>query len=261
MIDQPMTLTDYLADLTGWHTHAEPVHTRVGLTNVSYRHRTKVPPLLIQLEKADASAEKGARSGAGYESRPAAPLDAVAALAWIDEQAARWVRRLGWDDPGDTMKCVRLLSGLAAGTDHCGRGRATVDRETREAVCCTRHRIEADARRWWTHARIVTGWDSPAWRPDATCPECGRRGGLRIRLEDRTGTCVECHVTWGHEDYQALADHVRAESAAERAAARPAACSCMWPRAVFDLGAMCPRCGSTTCVNAIRSLGARHAAG
>lgn len=256
-----MTLVDYVADLTRWHTHAEPVTTKIGLTNVSFRHRTKVPPLLMQLERADASGQGASRSGAGFESRPAAPLEAVGALAWIDDAAARWVRRLGEDDPGDTARCVAMVGALAAGvSDRCRWAKPKRDKETRKIVCCLFHTIENDVRRWWLHARIVTGWDERPFIPDATCPECTKRGSLRIRLEDRTGTCVECHTTWGSDDYQALAEHVRSESAAAKAARQLQPCACDWPRTVFTLTAMCPRCGSAYCVNAIRALGQRRTA-
>lgn len=255
-----MDLTDYLADLTRWHTHAEPVTTHIGLTRVTYRHKVRVPPLVAQLEQAQASGDGQARGGTGYESRPAAPLEAVDALVWIDVEAARWVRDLGEDDPGETIACVRLLAGLCASVENCGRRRGRRDRDT-DAWCCTWHTIEADARRWWTHARIVTGWDSPAWRPDNTCPVCGRRGGLRIRLEERCGMCVECRESWGPDDYQVLAEHVRTESAEARRTEPPGACRCVWPREVFGLAVMCPRCGSATCVNAVRALGQRRATG
>lgn len=254
----PMELGDYLLELTRWHTNAEPVTTHIGLTTVTYRHRTRVPPLVTQLARADASGNGPTRTGGGFESRPAAPLEAVDALVWIDIEAARWVRDLGEDDPGDTLECVRLLSGLSASAEHCTRRHATVLKET-GSLCCTWHAIERDARRWWMHARIVTGWDSPAWRPDNTCPACERRGGLRIRLEDRAGLCVECRTGWGPDDYQVLADHIRRESAQERAAAAAEPCRCVWPREQFGLNALCPRCGSSTCVNAVRSLGTRRA--
>ncbi len=258
---QPMTVHDYLADLTRPHMHAEPVTQTYGLTTVTTRHRTKVPPLLVQLESVDWTDSGSTRSGTGFESRPAVPLEALQALVAIDIEAARWVRDLGEDDPGDTLECVRLLNGLVASASWCGRAGARRDETTKQVTCCTRHAIEADARRWWTRARIVTGWDTPAWRPDNTCPECSVRGSLRIRLEQRSGLCVECETTWGAEDYQVLADHVRRESAEARRAAKPAPCSCAWPRAVHDLGAMCPRCGSATCVNAVRALGKRRVAG
>lgn len=261
MTDQlHMELPDYLLELTRWHTHAEPVTTNIGLTVVRYRHRVKVPPLLLQLEAASASGAGADRGAGGFESRPAAPLEALDALAWIDDAAARWVRLLGEDDPGDTMVCMRRLAGLAASVSSCGRLHGRRDRET-QAWCCTRHDLEHDARRWWTHARVVTGWDSAAWRPDNTCPECSRRGGLRIRLEFRAGMCVDCKASWGPDGYQVLADHIRRESAEDRRARAPQPCRCAWPRTAFGLDAMCPRCGSATCENAVRALGQRRQVG
>lgn len=255
-----LDLNGYLHDLTRWHTHIEPVTQQVGQTKVIFRHRTKVPPLLVQLERADASGNGSARSGGGFESRPAAPLDAVDALVWIDVEAARWVRRLGEDDPGETLACLRMLGALAAAVERCHRVHAKFDKTT-QAWCCVWHSIEADTRRWWLHARIVTGWDSPAWRPDATCPCCGKRGGLRVRLEERAGLCIECRESWGPSDYQVLADHVRTETMEARRLARPVACQCALPRSIEGLDSMCPRCGSASCVNAVHALGRRRAAG
>jgi hypothetical protein len=77
--------------------------------------------------------------------------------------------------------------------------------------------VERDIRRWWTQARIVTGWDSPAWRPDNTCPLCGVRGGLRVKLADQSGFCTECGETWTPETIALLADHIRSENAEDRA--------------------------------------------
>lgn len=259
-----MELADYLTELTRWHTHSEAFTVKIGNTSVTTRHRLKVPPLLLQLDAATASGDGASRGGGGFESRPAAPLEALDALAWIDDAAARWVRRLGEDDPGDTMVCMRRLAGIVATTTFCGRLSSRRDKDT-GGWCCTRHELEADVRRWWTHARIVTGWDSAAWRPDNTCPECGRRGGLRVRLEQRSGVCVECKAAWGPFDhqngYQQLAAHIRAESAEERAAVAPEPCRCAWPRRRFGLEGLCPRCGSATCENAVRSLGSRRQAG
>lgn len=67
-------------------------------------------------------------------------------------------------------------------------------------------------------ARVVTGSDTPAWRPDATCPMCAVCGGLRVRLEDPSAICVECREIWDAGSYQQLGEHVRTESVERRRA-------------------------------------------
>ncbi|HEY1116928.1 MAG TPA: hypothetical protein VGE43_04440 [Acidimicrobiales bacterium] len=85
------------------------------------------------------------------------------------------------------------------------------DSLTRREWCCTAHHIEADVRTWWRQARIIAGWDSPTYRPFATCPVCSERRGLRINLASHSAVCVECRTVWGPESIGLLADHVRLE--------------------------------------------------
>lgn len=185
-----------IAELTRPHRHRERYTAEHGQTTWSRFHHTRVPPLLVQLGSPDPVSGDTSRSG-GFESRPALSIDAYDTLVRIDLAAARWVRDLGEDDPDTTVACVQLLAGLAASAHRCTRRTAVRDKATRKVTCCTWHRLDDDVRAWWQQARVITGWDSPAWRPDATCPACGVRGSLRIRLEDRTGVCVECREVFG----------------------------------------------------------------
>jgi hypothetical protein len=211
----------------------------------------------------------GPNSRSAYESRPALAIEALDTLARIDLAAARWVRDLGEDDPSSTVACVSLLGGLVASANRCHAPRAIVDRQTRKVLCCTWHAIEQDVRTWWTQARITTGWEALAWRPDNTCPLCGERRTLRIRLEERIGLCTNCHETWtptGEPGYQTLANHIRAE-ADERGSRRTAVgpCWCPWPLSSAQeawrgrLFGICPRCGSASCRHAVRSKPKRSA--
>lgn len=246
-------LRGMIGDLTRARSHREHLVATVGLTTVAHSHFTRVPPLLAQLRYADWT--KGSeRGGSGFESRPAASIEALDTLVSIDLEAARWVRDLGEDDPSTTIGCVSLLGGLLPSANRCKSHRGEqVDGDW----CCTWHWVEHDVRRWWTQARIVTGWDAPAWRPDNTCPSCGVRRSLRIRLAERVGFCVECRETWPSDSYQILAEHIRAESEEARAATRPVGpCLCRWPRSLtVGLAALCPRCGSASCEHAVRSTG------
>jgi len=184
-------------------------------------HVTISPPLLVQLDDAvepKPSVESGASRPAS--SRPAGAIDAIDTAMRIGKEAAEWLRFLGEPvpstkaqrlrhhrDPHDTLHRVRRLGALAVSREHCGRNRPRGD-------CCTYHCIEADVRRWWSWARIVTRWDMPAWQPDNTCPLCDARGTLRIRLVEKLATCIEdaCRGTWDELTIGLLAEHIRAEN-------------------------------------------------
>lgn len=175
---------------------------------ISERHITHHPSLLDQLADAiepSGAVEEGIQRPA--QSKPASRVDAIDAYMRIDHESAEWLRDLGQDDAGDTKTVVRKVSALSVRRDACD-----IPSKERRAGCCTRHDIERHIRRWWSLARVLTGWDSPAWRPDATCPLCGKRGGLRVRLAVYVASCTECWVTWDNNNIGLLADHIRLES-------------------------------------------------
>lgn len=237
----PMDLADYVRELTEPHSHAEHYQVRQGHTWYGRNHVTRVPSLLTQLWNGDlpsSSAEDGPRPG--YQSRPAARLDALDAAVRIDLEASRWVKDLGEDDPSDTAACVRRLHGLAASADQV-----------------TRVAILRDVRRWWTQARIVTGWDSAPWTPDNTCPMCGERGTLKVRLLEHIAMCTHdaCRTTWDETSIGLLADHIREESATERPRREGRGpCWCPWPGPrIRDLAYLCPACGSARCRHAVHA--------
>jgi hypothetical protein len=243
-------ILDMVAELTRPHAHAEAYVVRVGETDFGRRHRTRVPSLIHQLQHAAPSGEGLGRSGA-YESRPVARVEALDALIRMDLAAAAWIRELGEDDSGSTDACVRRLGALYPSTECC-------DRKPRRG-CCPRHEIGRDVRAWYAHARVLTGWDIEPWKPLTTCPMCGVLGSLRVRLEARTAVCVECHESWDSSSYQQLGSHVFTETMS-RKPPQPPPCA---PRGdgVTDLHAMCPRCGSSRCVNAIRATKRRLSSG
>lgn len=216
----PIDVHQMLHELTRPHHHAERYTQNRGPTTITKNHVTRVPSLLHQLEHAEPAGSGARTNTAGFESRPAARIEATDTLIRIDLEAAAWIRDMGEDDPPDTTACLQRLAGLLPTTHRCHRHTPTKNSHG-TPTCCTWHTIEHDVHRWWTQARIVTGWETPAWRPDATCPECHHRGGLRVRLEERTALCVECRATYGPDTYMALAAHVRTETEARRRAAAP----------------------------------------
>lgn len=210
---------DYVSELTTQHTHRERYEIREGATLWTKNHVTMVPSLISQLLGAT-PAGSGEESGSGTaSSRPAARIEAIDTVMLIDDEASRWIKKLGEDDPGDTLDtitghhiagsgtiaCIVRLHALHASAKSCDRVRGKQD-------CCTRHHIEHDIRRWWHQARIVSGWDSPAWRPDNSCPVCEQRRSLRVNLNSQTAVCVECRSLWTTEEIGLLAEWIRTEN-------------------------------------------------
>lgn len=207
---------DQIVELTRYHTHREPLPTRLGW------HTTWVPPLIVLLLAAtDTTRGTGILAGTTPTSRPAARIEALATLILIDREATDWLRRL---DPGQapssTIAALRLLDALAAGLP-TPLHRPPAHQPGRRVDCCSTHRLAADVRTWWQQARIITGWDSPAYRPAASCPACGRRGTLRIGLHTYAALCVDCRTTWARETIDDLARHIRTEQALDHLVLTP----------------------------------------
>lgn len=245
----PIELEDYL-DQLAWpmksqQPYAMSQHNRDGsVTRIQINHPSRHMPLITQLWQAGNQTphdDEGARPG--YASKPTARIDALDAHARIDAEAARWVRRLGDDDPEGTIGVLRHLKGLAAAL-------VRDTKHKRSPACCDWHRLEHDARSWWIQCRVLTGWDSAAWRPDCTCPPCGTRGSLRVKLVAKTAMCVECKEVWDEHTIGLLADHIRVESESDRFANRTPKdpCRCSWPKEEkFGRIVQCPDCGSRYC--------------
>lgn len=185
---------EWVTELTSGHTNRQPYTVYENGETVTRYHRTYAPALIDQLDNASPSSE-GSNGRGGAASRPAAWLEPLDTLALIDHESARWLRWLNQDDPADTKLCVRRLHGMWASQDEA-----------------TKRRIERDVRSWWTQARIITGWDSSAFRPDNTCPICAERRSLRIKLAEQLAFCVGCRETWDAATIGLLADHIRAEN-------------------------------------------------
>ena len=198
-------------------------------------HRTVEPPLLVQLYQSvepSSSAEAGTSRPAS--SRPAARLDAIDTANRIDNSVDVWLNRLDITsvrvDRGrpageplteaelklqDSIARLRHLASLGPSLEFCGWPAPHArDPDTGRPRCCVSHELEADITKWWTWARVVTGWDTPAWQPANTCPLCGTRGTLRVRLDEQRATCVNdaCRETWDSFTIGLLAAHIRTEN-------------------------------------------------
>lgn len=215
-----LDIHDLIEELTRTHSHREPYirDRNAAGTRVTLGHVTTVPALVHQLLDAE-PAGSGEMSGTGAKSKPAMRIEAVDTLMLIDDEAARWVSRLGEDDPGDTfdtttgraipgsgtIACLTRVHALHASLKPCGD-------HARARGCCQAHDIERDVRRWWHQARVISGWDSPAYRPNATCPVCDQRRSLRVNLAMQTAVCVECRTVWDETEVGLLAEHIRSEN-------------------------------------------------
>jgi hypothetical protein len=226
-----LDIHDHVNELTRTHQHVERYEDRQGLELWTKQHVTTAPSLIMQLI-CGTPASQGSDSGsATFASRPAARIEAIDTAMLIDDEASRWLYRLGADDPNErpdpitgqpmpgvrastgqaTINVVNKLHGLHASAESCGHEKPRRNKKGRPD-CCNRHHIEHDVKRWWTQARIVSGWDSPAWRPDNTCPVCDVRRSLRVNLSLQTALCVECREVWDSTTIGLLAEHIRAEN-------------------------------------------------
>lgn len=62
---------------------------------------------------------------------------------------------------------------------------------------------------WHATAAVVTDWQTPPFRPNASCPVCGKIGTLRIKLATQSAVCVSCKALWNSATIGLLADHIR----------------------------------------------------
>ena len=62
---------------------------------------------------------------------------------------------------------------------------------------------------WHATASVITDWQTPPFRPNASCPVCSKVGTLRIKLVTQTAVCVSCKALWNSATIGLLADHIR----------------------------------------------------
>lgn len=232
-----LKLVDLVDELTSWHVHTEHYAVREAGRWTGSDYRVKVAPLILQLQFSAMPDNTEAGSSSAFGSRPAARLDAIDAYRRITVEADDWLITLNQPVPHDTIDRVRRLASLA---------RTHPDRQGD---------ITHTIRSWWVEARVATGWDTPPWRPDNTCPACGERGTLRVRLAEHLASCRDCRATWDATTIGLLADHVRTENDAETQAVDVVThtpCYCPLPKPKLeDLRYQCRWCGSIRCHHAL----------
>lgn len=195
MTDLRITLADHVTDLIDPYAVTEAIQLRSAIpddrTPQRVRiHRADFPSLLDQLRVA-VEPSSGIGVARGYESSPAASVDAVDLLRDITTRTADMVHAAGGGRPYGVKRRLRALVGLNY-----------ADELRREHV--------ATVRSWVTQARLITRWDQPAIRLRGTCPACNARGTVRVRVDPLSAACAECAATWtGDAEMAILGAHIR----------------------------------------------------
>jgi hypothetical protein len=153
-------------------------------------HTVTLPSLLDSLSLAAVpGASESGPSGGGFESRPAAELDAIYVLRTIAVGATNWAHTLGVTRatlPG-------MLRGLVS-AQHTDDQLRTLQREVE---------------RWVRLARIATGFDAPPMTIDNPCPSCGRKNCLVVTGDLNRVHCRRCGEVWDHDTVAMLAELIR----------------------------------------------------
>jgi hypothetical protein len=184
----------------------QPYRTRDGgwacLLPQRRRHVVEHGSLLEQLRAAShTTSAPGDQLPSDPRSKPAARIDAIAALQRVEVESLWWAQalrpRFRTRTRTDLVDRLRSLVGAARHSlgleDDRGRSLAQASRS------------------WVSLARVVTGHDSPPYAPHVRCPNetCERIGGLRIRLSDHVGVCLECGSSWEDDRLDRLGVWVR----------------------------------------------------
>lgn len=191
-------LGDAVDALTNPYRHVEPIpewsasrHKRVRRIWI-----TTQPSLLDQLAAAVIPGETftendGDATHVAFGSAPPARLDAIDRLLAIEAGAAMWCLRVRLTLRETATGNLRALVGASLDS-------GTVTQLVRDVTA------------WHTWAATVTGWQRPAYRPNAPCPVCEHRGALRVRAERQVGCCLACGAAWDASTIGILAEHVKA---------------------------------------------------
>lgn len=204
-------IADTADELTDPRQHVERIHDR----DTEHRNKrltrvwiTTMPSLLDQLAEAVIPGESYVEEEStrqGFGPRPPARLDAVDRLLAIEAGAARWCVSLRMVLRDTAAENIRGLVGAAG----------TMDSDTRTTLL-------SELKAWRSWAATVTGWERPPDAPRAPCPNCDAHGSLRVRLDRKTGCCMQCGAGWDDATIGLLAEHVTRHLARSTKAARAA---------------------------------------
>lgn len=174
------------------HELVEPSIQRTKLPDGTVEHRVSAPSLIDQLSSREPSSGEGVRRGFG--SRPAAALEAIDTAKRIDAEAREWCRWLCVSDTGKPGTVIRRMYSM------------TPQMETPVLDLVT-----SDVTRWWTAARVCTGWDTPPRQINGHCPACDEpeRGTIRVRLDEWLAVCCKCGSVWDKATIGILGQAVR----------------------------------------------------
>lgn len=254
-------LTDIVHELTSPREHRQSYRAGWRNTNrtgpVIRDHITHQPSLLDQL-RAAVSDRSGVSLGTNagkmtYTVLPRFSADAFDRLQAIRTGVTDWATALGIGSEAtrradhlthllDQLKRIIATSGAATYAGSAALDvlygtatyiRTSIDVDLRHLThhagtltTLTLDELVTDADRWRTWCRIMTGWETPAFRPHIPCPHCqaiaGERAGLRIRIDSATGTggiidnagiraavCLSCNRTWDADTVGLLAEQLR----------------------------------------------------
>lgn len=193
-------LADLIGDLCDPHQHTEPYEVWDHNRNLKRRHhRTTQPGLLQQLRDRYDQAPAGQWSNGGTGSRAPLAMEALSRYIEIQRGVDHWATLLELEPRPTAESRMRSLVSAAARLDDN-----------------TRNDLHAEVRTWHRTARIVCGWTTPPFRPRVACPipDCGKRDGLRIHLDDKTALCGHCGATWDAATIGVLADYIRGRAEA-----------------------------------------------
>lgn len=159
-------------------------------------HTVTHAPLLVELANVGGGgSQSGDERGARYPtSRPPLRLDALDAQRAILAGVLTWLERLAAESRGGLYADLGQLVGLALPLPDS-----------------LAERVAHAAQGWATLAKVVTGFESAAFRPRAACPLCSEMQTLRVRVETASAACVACGEGWRKSDgtIYMLAEHIR----------------------------------------------------
>ena len=179
-------------------THVQPYTVQVGKEMVTRSHRIQFPSLLNQMRDQTHDGTGAPDDDGGsfdtFGSKPPINIQAIDRLAAIHAGVRHWRGRRKLDRLEDEL---RILVGdcLSMGDDELDV-------------------LAHDVGRWVTWARIVTGWTTPPWRPNAECPHCEQRA-LHVHLADVNALCGHCGATWDRDTIGLLAAHITGSQEAQ----------------------------------------------